>query len=208
MREKQLLVGLLICSFILNGWLLWENRKINKYEQYLTEEMQKSFRVLDKTLVQAYNLLDNLEKGDTISTQELNQTLLTSLHYILFDIQDLDQLIYFDWFKYQRNMINVEFSSKKFRSLLRSFSADLDPFDSKFKSKSNPLNITVKTTMTINDLDKEAIKEYKTLLKQYINYKTENFNTSGSEFTEKFHIKDDSWIAHYNEITKIFFQEE
>jgi len=200
MKRKHLILIVILVSIVLNLGLFLENRKIEKYEDYITNEIQQKCRTLDAGVTSSYEVIVALEEGKEVPIGLLKYNIVDSLDFMIYELQSITDVLDFSWTENKKELLKSTFHGNR-----------LDEFKEKFEQSFYKLKANKKDKINYNDLDndtKNIIKEYKTILKEYIDYKENKYGKNSEEFKfiNKFKFKDDEWVMFINDVTSILFK--
>lgn len=200
MNSKFFKIITFIIIIVLTTATILQYKKSKEYETYLTNEMQRQCKMLDEHLSLTYTILMDFEKNNEISVDKLKYSMYDTVRFLIYDLQDITNVLH-----------ELSWMNKKLDILQNKFYPDeLWRLEKAFKKRYYTLAAEKKDKINYDDLDSETkklLKQYKMKLKNYIEYKEDNYNMSitGFEFIDQFNIKNNEWITFINDVSGIVF---
>ncbi|WDV46442.1 hypothetical protein PV797_01795 [Clostridiaceae bacterium M8S5] len=196
-QYKILITIMIVLILILVSLIIIDKRRISAYEKYLTDKIQEEFRVIDSYFMHSYNILNSIENGEEISVEYVKTVLIESIRNFLYEFQRMDGLITLsdennkNIMKKKNWDCNIYYIERVFEQSYRRF-----------------IKEGTEKVSKENFIDKKAINDYYHIVKDYIKYKTEKYDSDSDSFRfiQEFKFKDNSWIYFYNDVNQILYQ--
>lgn len=197
MNNKYFKLITFVIIIVLITVIFLQHKKNKEYETYLSDEMQRQCKMLNRYVSLSYTLLIDFEKNNEALVENLKYIMYDTTRFLIYELQDITRVL-----------DELSWMGKKLDILENKFYPDgLWKLENDFKR--NYYNL-IGQKINYDDLDretKELLKEYKIRLKKYIDYKENKYgeDIEGFEFINQFDIKSNEWVIFINDVGDILF---